>query len=192
MIIRISSFQVIYHDSKYDIYIQDLHKQCPSTHLYSYPSIHPSIYLSIHPSIYLSIDPIHSYSHPSIHQWIYLSIYPSIHPSIDPIHSYSYPSIHRSIYPSIHPSNRQYLHSRFSRHELQTSICELSNQVLHPKRVIFAVDRLQYQLGVLPQKIVYVREREQTLLDKFLDCIWWYDNDSDDKDESDDYDDKDE
>ena len=75
MIIRISSFQVIYHDSKYDIYIQDLHKQCPSTHLYSYPSIHPSIYLSIHPSIYLSIDPIHSYSHPSIHP----SIYPSIH-----------------------------------------------------------------------------------------------------------------
>ena len=34
---------------------------------------------------------------------------------------------------------------------------------------------------------MYVREREQTLLDKFLDCIWWYDNDSDDKD--DDYDD---
>ncbi len=138
MIIRISSFQVIYHDSKYDIYIyiQDLHKQCPSTHPCSYPSIHPSIYPSI----------------PSIHTLIH----PSIHPSIDQ---------------SIHPSNRQYLHSRFSRHELQTSICELCNQVLHPKRVIFAVDRLQYQLGVLPQKIVYVREREQTLLDKFLDCI---------------------
>ena len=149
MIIHISSFQVINHDSKYDIYIYKIYTN----------NVHP---------------PIHALIHPSIHPYIHLSIYPSI------------PSIH----PSIHPSNRQYLHSRLSRHELQTSICELCNQVLHPKRVIFAVDRLQYQLGVLPQQIVYVREREQTLLDKFLDCIWWYDNDSDDKDESDDYDDK--